>query len=149
VDLLPAVRDVFSRYVPGWMVATRASAVLSERLIADTAAKQGIMPGQLTVHADRGSSMTSRPVALPLADLGIVRSHSRPHTSNDNPYSEGGFKTPKYAPSFPRALRLAGRTPGPSAGTSSPVTTSEDTRCDKRCRRPGWRPDPAVKVKTA
>jgi len=98
---LYVILDVFSRYVPGWMVATRESAALAERLIADSAAKQNIAPGQLTVHADRGSSMTSKPVALLLADLGIVKSHSRPHTSNDNPYSEAGFKTLKYRPEFP------------------------------------------------
>jgi putative transposase len=93
--------DVFSRYVPGWMVATRESAVLAERLIADSVEKQGITAGTLTVHADRGSSMRSKPVALLLADLGIERSHSRPHTSNDNPYSEAQFKTLKYRPDFP------------------------------------------------
>jgi putative transposase len=98
---LYVILDVFSRYVPGWMVATRESAALAERLIADTAAKQGIAPGTLTVHADRGSSMTSKPVALLLADLGITKSHGRPHTSNDNPYSEAGFKTLKYRPEFP------------------------------------------------
>ena len=98
---LYVILDVFSRYVAGWMVATRESATLAERLIADTVAKQGIAPGTLTVHADRGSSMTSRPVALLLADLGITKSHSRPHTSNDNPYSEAGFKTLKYRPEFP------------------------------------------------
>ncbi len=95
------ILDVFGRYVPGPMVATRESATLAERLIADSAAKQGIAPGQLTVHADRGSSMTSEPVALLLADLGIVKSHGRPHTSNDNPYSEAAFKTLKYRPEFP------------------------------------------------
>ena len=98
---LYVILDVFSRYVPGWLVATRESAALAERLIADSVAKQAIAPGTLTVHADRGSSMTSRPVALLLADLGIAKSHSRPHTSNDNPYSEAGFKTLKYRPEFP------------------------------------------------
>jgi len=93
--------DVYSRYVTGWMVATRESAALASRLIADSVAKQAIAPGSLTVHADRGSSMTSKPVALLLADLGISKSHSRPHTSNDNPYSEAGFKTLKYRPGFP------------------------------------------------
>lgn len=93
--------DVFSRYVPGWLLATHESAVLAERFIAETIAKQGIGPGQLTVHADRGSSMTSGPVALLLADLGVTKSHSRPHVSNDNPYSEAQFKTLKYRPAFP------------------------------------------------
>ncbi len=93
--------DVFSRYVPGWMVATAESAALAKRLIADSVEKQGVAPGRLTVHADRGSSMRSKPVALLLADLGIAKSHSRPHTSNDNPYSEAQFKTLKYRPGFP------------------------------------------------
>lgn len=95
------ILDIFSRYVVGWMVAHKESSGLAERLIAETAAKQGIARDQLTVHADRGSSMRSRPVAFLLADLGITKSHSRPHTSNDNPYSEAAFKTLKYRPDFP------------------------------------------------
>ena len=83
------------------MVATRESAALAEKLIAATCAKQGITRGQLSLHADRGSSMTSKPVALLLADLGVTQSHSRPHVSNDNPYSEAQFKTLKYRPAFP------------------------------------------------
>jgi putative transposase len=83
------------------MVATAESAALAERLIADSVRKQAIEPGRLTIHADRGSSMRSKPVALLLADLGIVKSHGRPHTSNDNPYSEAQFKTLKYRPGFP------------------------------------------------
>lgn len=98
---LYVILDVFSRYVPGWMVAGHESAILAERLIGETAAKEGITPGQLTLHADRGTSMRSKPVALLLADLGIERSHSRPHVSNDNPYSEAAFKTLKYRPTFP------------------------------------------------
>ncbi len=98
---LYVILDVFSRYVPGWMVATHESAVLAERLIADTVEKEGIEPGQLTIHADRGTSMRSKPVALLLADLGIERSHSRPHVSDDNPYSEAQFKTLKYRRDFP------------------------------------------------
>ncbi len=93
--------DIFSRYVVGWMVARRESAVLAERLISETCAKQGIGRGQLTIHADRGPAMTSKPVALLLADLGLLRSHSRPRVSNDNPYSEAQFKTLKYRPDFP------------------------------------------------
>ena len=96
------ILDVFSRYVVGWMVAPRESAILAERLIAETCAKQGIPPGQLTLHADRGSSMRSKPVALLLADLGVVKTHSRPHVSNDNPFSEAQFKTLKYSPTFPK-----------------------------------------------
>jgi len=85
---LYVILDIYSRYVVGWMVATCESAALAEKLIAATCAKQGITRGQLSIHADRGSSMTSKPVALLLADLGITQSHSRPHVSNDNPYSE-------------------------------------------------------------
>jgi putative transposase len=99
---LYVILDIFSRYAVGWMVATRESAALAEKLIAATCTKQGISRGQLTIHADRGSSMTSKPVALLLADLGITQSHSRPHVSNDNPYSEAQFKTLKYRPGFPR-----------------------------------------------
>jgi putative transposase len=98
---LYVILDIFSRYVPGWMVASAESAALAERLIADSVAKQGIEPGTLTIHADRGSSMASKPVALLLADLGVAKSHSRPHVSNDNPYSEAQFKTLKYRPGFP------------------------------------------------
>ena len=98
---LYVILDVFSRYAPGWMVATRESAALAERLIADTLAKEGIVPGQLVLHADRGTSMRSKPVALLLADLGVERTHSRPHVSNDNPYSESAFRTLKYRPTFP------------------------------------------------
>jgi len=98
---LYVILDIFSRYAVGWMLASRESAALAERLIADTAAKQHIDRGQLAIHADRGSSMTSKPVALLLADLGIAQSHSRPHVSNDNPFSEAQFKTLKYRPDFP------------------------------------------------
>ena len=99
---LYVILDIYSRYAVGWMVATRESAILAEKLIAATCGKQGIGRGQLTIHADRGSSMTSKPVALLLADLGVTQSHSRPHVSNDNPYSEAQFKTLKYRPGFPR-----------------------------------------------
>jgi putative transposase len=98
---LYVILDVFSRYVVGWLVAYRETAVLAERLIAETCRRQGIAPGQLTLHADRGSSMTSQPVAFLLADLGITKTHGRPHVSNDNPYSEAQFKTFKYRPAFP------------------------------------------------
>ena len=98
---LYVILDIFSRYVVGWMVAHRESAVLARKLIAETCAKQEIKPGQLTVHADRGSSMKSKPVALLLSDLGLTKSHSRPHVSNDNPFSEAQFKTLKYRPGFP------------------------------------------------
>jgi putative transposase len=98
---LYVILDVFSRYVVGWMVAEREAATLAERLLAETTAKQHIGRGQLTVHADRGSSMTSKPVAFLLADLGVTKTHSRPHVSNDNCYSEAQFKTLKYRPGFP------------------------------------------------
>ena len=98
---LYVILDVFSRYVVGWMIAERESAALAEELISQTCARQGIQRGQLTVHADRGSAMTSKPVALLLADLGVTKTHSRPHVSNDNPYSEAQFKTMKYRPDYP------------------------------------------------
>jgi putative transposase len=98
---LYVILDIFSRYVTGWMVAHREHADLAERLIAETVAKQQVPAGQLTLHADRGSSMTSKPVAFLLADLGVTKTHSRPHVSNDNPYSEAQFKTLKYRPGFP------------------------------------------------
>ncbi len=98
---LYVILDVYSRCVVGWTVALQESAILAEQLIGETAAKHRIPPGQLTIHADRGSSMTSKPVAFLLADLGITKSHSRPHVSNDNPFSEAQFKTLKYWPGFP------------------------------------------------
>lgn len=98
---LYVILDIFSRRVVGWLLAERESATLADRLMFDTCQKHGISPGQLTIHADRGSAMTSKAVAQLLADLGVTKTHSRPHTSNDNPYSEAQFKTLKYAPSFP------------------------------------------------
>jgi putative transposase len=98
---LYVILDVFSRYVVGWMIADQESAALANALIAETCARQGIQPEQLTIHADRGSSMTSKSVALLLADLGVIKTHSRPHVSDDNPYSEAHFKTLKYQPDFP------------------------------------------------
>jgi putative transposase len=98
---LYVILDIFSRYVVGWMVATCESSGLAERLIRETCAKQGIEKGQLTIHADRGSSMKSKPVAFLMSDLGVTKTHSRPYTSDDNPYSEAQFKTLKYRPDFP------------------------------------------------
>lgn len=98
---LYVILDVFSRYVVGWTVQLKESAVVAEQLIAQAIAQQQITRGQLTLHADRGSSMRSKPVAFLLADLGVTKTHSRPHTSNDNPYSEAQFKTLKYRPGFP------------------------------------------------
>jgi putative transposase len=93
--------DVFSRYVVGWMVALRESATLAQRLIAETCARQGIAEDQLTIHADHGPAMIAKSVALLLADLGVTKTHGRPHVSNDNPFSESQFKTLKYSPEFP------------------------------------------------
>jgi putative transposase len=98
---LYVILDIFSRYVVGWMVAHREQDSLAKRLIEETCQKQGIQPGQLTVHADRGPSMRSNLVAHLLTDLGIAKTHSRPHVSDDNPYSEAQFKTLKYCPQFP------------------------------------------------
>lgn len=98
---LYVILDIFSRYVVGWMLAYRESAELAKRLIEQTIEREKIEPGSLTLHADRGSSMTSQPVAFLLAGLGVTKSHSRPYVSNDNPYSESQFKTMKYRPEFP------------------------------------------------
>ena len=98
---LYVILDVFSRYVVGWMVAPRESAELAKKLIEESCEKQHIQPSQLTLHADRGSAMRSKPVALLLADLSVTKTHSRPYTSNDNPYSESQFRTMKYRPEFP------------------------------------------------
>lgn len=98
---LYVILDIFSRYVVSWMLADAESARLAKRLIDEAYAKQRIVPGQLTIHADRGSSMKSHGVAVLLASLGVTKTHSRPHVSNDNPYSEAQFKTLKYCPAFP------------------------------------------------
>ena len=98
---LYVILDIFSRYAVGWRVARAESDVLAQKLIAETCERQRIPPGQLTLHADRGSSMKSKVVAFLLADLGVTKTHSRPHVSDDNPYSESAFKTLKYRPDFP------------------------------------------------
>jgi putative transposase len=98
---LYVILDIFSRYVVGWTVQYRESARVAEQLIAQALKQHQIAAGQLTIHADRGSSMTSKPVAFLLADLGVTKTHSRPYTSTDNPYSEAQFKTLKYSPGFP------------------------------------------------
>ena len=98
---LYVILDIFSRYGVGWMVASVESAELAKRLIAGTCASQRVERDTLSIHADRGSSMASKPVAHLLADLGVTKSHSRPHVSNDNPFSESQFKTFKYRPDFP------------------------------------------------
>jgi putative transposase len=98
---LYVIMDIYSRFVPGWMVAERESAMLAKMLISQTCDREGIVEGELTLHSDRGPSMTSKLVAQLLADLGVTKSHSRPYVSNDNPYSEAQFKTMKYRPEFP------------------------------------------------
>jgi len=99
---LYVILDIFSRYVVGWMVAGRENSGLAQLLIEETCLKQGINPEQLTIHADRGSPMKAKTTAQLFADLGITKSHSRPHVSNDNPFSESQFKTMKYRPEFPK-----------------------------------------------
>ncbi len=98
---LYVILDIFSRYVVGWTVAASESGELAKDLITDALTRHQIPPATLTIHADRGTSMTSKPVSQLLIDLGVVRSHGRPHVSNDNPYSEAAFKTLKYCPAFP------------------------------------------------
>jgi len=93
--------DIFSRYVVGWMLARSESAELASRLIRESCEKHAIDPGKLTLHSDRGPPMRSHTLAQMLADLGVEKSFSRPHTSNDNPFSESHFKTLKYGPGFP------------------------------------------------
>jgi putative transposase len=98
---LYVILDVYSRYVPGWLLAECESAELARELVLQTCEKQNIGLSQLTLHADNGGAMTSKPLALLLADLGVTKTHSRPHVSNDNPYSEAHFKTLKYRPDYP------------------------------------------------
>lgn len=99
---LYVILDIFSRYVVGWMIAEKESSTLAKRLITESCYKQNIVEDQLTLHADRGSSMKSKVVAQLLADMGVTKTHSRPHVSNDNPFSESQFKTMKYRPEFPK-----------------------------------------------
>lgn len=98
---LYVIIDVFSRYVVGWSVDFRESDEHAKLVIAEACAKANVAPATLTIHADRGPSMTSKTVEVLLADLGVAKSHSRPHVSNDNPYSESQFKTLKYRPDYP------------------------------------------------
>ena len=99
---LYTIIDIYSRYVPGWMLARAERASLAEALMAETIEKQGVGKKELTIHSDRGAPMIAKPVAHLLADLGVTKSHSRPHVSNDNPYSESHFRTLKYRPDFPK-----------------------------------------------
>ena len=98
---LYTVLDIFSRYVVGWMIAEEESSDLARQLIDETAQKYGIQPDQLTLHADNGAPMKGKPLSQLLMDLGITKSHSRPHTSDDNPFSEAQFKTMKYHSTYP------------------------------------------------
>ena len=98
---LYVILDIFSRFVVGWLLAPRESAELAQQLIADSVARHDVQAGMLTLHADRGAAMRSKPVASLLVDLDVTNSHSRPHVSDDNPYSESQFKTMKYRPEFP------------------------------------------------
>ena len=98
---LYVILDIFSRFVVGWLIAPRECSDLAQQLIADTVARHDVEPGMLTLHADRGAAMRSKPVASLLVDLDVAKSHSRPHVSDDNPYSESQFKTMKYRPDFP------------------------------------------------
>jgi putative transposase len=129
---LYVILDVFSRYVVGWMVTHREAATLAERLLAETIAAQQVEPGRLTVHADRGTSMTAKPVALLLADLGVTKRHSRPHVPHDNPYSESQFKTLKHHLPSPTGS-AASRTPAPSPSGSSAGTTTSIITAASRC----------------
>lgn len=107
---LYVIIDIFSRFVVGWMAAYRELSSLAKQLIEESCRKQNIEPGQLTIHADRGSSMKSKPVAFLLSDLGVTKSHSRPYVSNDNPFSESHFKTMKYRPDFPKRFNSMAET---------------------------------------
>lgn len=101
---LYVILDIFSRYIVGWQVAARESAAVAQELIKACCKQQGVARDQLTIHADRGSPMVAKSTALLYVDLGIAKSHSRPHTSNDNPYSESNFRTMKYRPEMPEQL---------------------------------------------
>ena len=130
------ILDVFRRYVTGWMVAMRESAELAKRLIQDSCTKQRILPGKLTLHADRGTSMSSKPVAFLLADLGVTKTHSRPHVSDDNPYSESQFRTMKYRPEFPDRLGCIQDSRAFAQGFFRWYNEEQYTRA--------WRPTPAM-----
>jgi len=150
---LYVIIDIYSRYVPGWMLAHAENGRLAETFLADTFTKQHIRHGQLNVHSDNGGPMIAKPVAFLLADLGVTKSHSRPHVSNDNPYSESQFRTMKYRPEFPdrfgsiedahtfctwffgctttsTATQASGSTPPPMSTTDAPNSSKHDAlRC--------------------
>ena len=122
------ILDVFSRYSVGWLIAERESASSRRRIDRRHLCSPEHSTGQLTIHADRGSSMTSKPVALLMADLGVTKTHSRPHVSNDNPFSESQFKTLKYRPDYPERFgcqpMLGPGQPNSSVGTTTNITTA-------------------------
>ena len=120
---LYVILDIFSRRVVGWCVADAESAALFQPLFDDAIVKHNVPPGQLTLHADRGGPMKAKATALLLADLGVTRSHNRPHTSNDNPFSESHFKTLEVPAPIPRNASAASRTPEASAAISLTGTT--------------------------
>jgi putative transposase len=132
---LYTILDIYSRYVVGWMVAAREAASLAERLLRDTIAAQGVEPGKLNVHADRGTSMTSKPVALLLADLGVTRSHSRPHVSNTTRIPRASSRPSSIIRPSPTGSGRS-RTPGRSASSSSAGTTSSTATAGSRCWPP-------------
>ena len=121
---LYVILDIFSRQVVGWMVADCESSSLAKRLIRESSDKQGIEQDQLTLHADRGSSMKSKAVALLLADLGVTKTHSRPHVSDDNPFSEAQFKTLKYRPGFPERFGCIQDASDGQCGVGEPIRAS-------------------------
>jgi len=129
---LYVILDIFSRYVVAWMVAPRETAELAKRLIAETCAKQGIDPGTLTIHADRGTSMTSKPVALLMADLGVTKTHSRPHVSDDNPYSRASSRHSNICLSFLSAS-VPSRTLAPFVSDSFLGTTPNIITAGSSC----------------
>ena len=133
---LYVVLDIFSRYAVGWMVADRENSALAGRLIEQTCHKQGVQPQVLTLHSDRGAPMTSKCTAQLLADLGITRSLSRPHVSDDNPFSEAQFKTLKYHPRLPPDDSTISTPPSPSAGRSSLGTTPSTAMVESPCSPP-------------
>ena len=122
--------DIFSRHVVGWMVAQRENTNLAKRLIRESCDKEGIEPEQLTIHADRGSPMKAKTTGQLLADLGVTKSHSRPHVSNDNPFSESHFKTFKYRPGFPDRF---GCQQDALSGITRTIATAQS-----RCSRLRW-----------
>ena len=127
--------DIYSRYVIAWTVAAAETGELAKDFIDAAITAQDIKAGQLAIHADRGTSMTSKPVAQLLVDLGVARSHSRPHVSNDNPYSEAQFKPSSTAPRSP-AGSVPSKTPAPSAPRSSSTTTTSTATPASACTPP-------------